>query len=169
MKIEKVVVGTLETNSYIIANNMNEVLVIDPGAEFNKLKEVINNRKVIGILVTHEHFDHIGVLKKMLDYYSLGVNKYENINFTFEVIKTPGHSSDSKTFYFKEFNLMFTGDFLFNGTFGRVDLPGSSKEEMVKSLIKIKKYPEGIKLYPGHGDETLLSYEEIDSYINYFL
>ena len=42
--------------------------------------------------------------------------EYKLGEFKFEVIYTPGHKEDSITFYFKEENMMFTGDFLFYDT-----------------------------------------------------
>ena len=52
---------------------------------------------------------------------------------------------------------MFTGDFIFKGTIGRMDLPGGSEKDMMKSLEKIKNYDKNIKIYPGHGEYTYLS------------
>lgn len=170
MKIETVVVGNLQTNCYIVTNKENEIIIIDPGDEVNKIESVINNRLVKGILITHSHFDHIGALKPLEDKYKIKHNNFIIDNFDFEVIETPGHYYDLKTFYFKEEKIMFTGDFLFKGTCGRVDLQGSSVEDMKNSLIKIKKYPEYITIYPGHGEKSTLKEEKniIDLYINYF-
>ena len=61
MNIETVVVGPLQTNCYIISKN-NKCIVIDPGDEYNKIKSVIGNKEVAGVIVTHYHFDHIGAL-----------------------------------------------------------------------------------------------------------
>lgn len=169
LKVEIVKVGSLETNCYILTNKNNEVLIIDPGDEFNKIKENINGRKVVGMLITHEHFDHIGALEEVKKEYLCNINNFNIKDFNFEVVEVPGHRFDSKAFYFEEENIMFTGDFLFKGTFGRIDLPGGSAIDMLNSLRKIKKYPENIIIYPGHGNKTLLNYKEIDSYINYFL
>ena len=80
-------------------------------------------------------------------------------NFTFNVIFTPGHSKDSVTYYFKDINTMFVGDFIFKNDVGRWDLPGGSEEEMKQSITKIKEYEKDTILYPGHGDETTLDSE----------
>ena len=45
---------------------------------------------------------------------------------------------------------MFTGDFLFYNSIGRMDLPTGSHEDMQKSLEKISNYPLNTKIYPGH-------------------
>lgn len=114
---------------------------------------------VVGILLTHNHFDHTGALSYFEQKYHLKHNeKIEH--FTYETISTPGHSNDSKTFYFKEEKIMFTGDFLFRGTIGRMDLPTGNVEDMKKSLEKIAHYPNDITIYPGHGPSTTLEKEK---------
>ena len=60
MNVKTIKVGFLETNCYII-EECNKCLVIDPGDEADKILKNIKY-KVVGILVTHHHFDHIGAL-----------------------------------------------------------------------------------------------------------
>ena len=158
MKITTLQVGDLATNCYLLEKN-NKVLIIDPGDEFSKIKAEINNKKVVGCLVTHFHFDHIGALEEVLSYYDLDVNKVTDPDFVFETIETPGHTFDSKTFYFKNDQIMFTGDFIFNSSIGRTDLGGSNKD-MLYSLDLIKKYDNDITIYPGHGPATTLGQEK---------
>lgn len=163
MKIDKVVVGELQTNCYIISLN-DECIVIDPGDEYNKIKETIGNKKIIGVIITHHHFDHIGALKYfdkklILDKNNLKEQEYNIDNFNFEVIYTPGHKEDSITIYFKKENIMFTGDFIFKDSIGRVDLNGGNIDDMINSLQKMKKYNKNIIVYPGHGGETILGNE----------
>ena len=61
MNIKRLEVGVLKTNCYILENN-EETLIIDPGDDFEKIKENIN-KKLVGVLITHNHFDHVGALK----------------------------------------------------------------------------------------------------------
>ena len=162
MEIDRVVVGNLQTNCYILSIN-NECLVIDPGDEYEKIKEVIGNKKVIGTIITHHHFDHIGAINYFDNIYDInnlseGTNNIGN--FSFEVIYTPGHTSDSVSYYFYEYRLMFVGDFIFKGTVGRMDMPTGSMIDMRNSLRKIYNYDERIKLFPGHGEETYLRDEK---------
>lgn len=77
MKVEKIEVNILKsghiTNSYVIYNEeTKEALVIDPGDEFEKLKEYIdeNNLNVNYIVITHAHFDHVLALEKLQKYTS---------------------------------------------------------------------------------------------------
>ena len=58
MEVKKVVVGALEENCYILEKD-NTCLVVDPGADYQKIKDVIGDKKVLGVLITHSHFDHI--------------------------------------------------------------------------------------------------------------
>lgn len=160
MQIEKLVVGSLRENCYIVTNKNNDCLVIDPGDEAKKIINAIGNKKVVGILITHFHFDHIGALDELEKLYNVKNNDFNIKEFSFEVIKTPGHRFDCLTFYFKEESVMFTGDFLFKSTYGRVDLEGSNVLDMKKSLEIIKKYPNDINIFPGHGSSTTLNAEK---------
>ena len=167
MKIEKIVVGELEENCYVLTID-NECLVIDPGAEFEKIKENIQNKKVLGVLITHHHFDHVGALKEVLENYDTKLYDFNNLKeqeykigpFTFEVIFNPGHTEDSISFYFKQDKIMFVGDFIFLESIGRCDLEGGSFIKMKESIDKLTSLKENITLYPGHGIKTTLDYEK---------
>ncbi len=167
MKIEKIETGYLEENCYVVWVN-NDCLIIDPGDDFDKIKAMVGNKKVLAVLVTHYHFDHIGALEDVKEYYNVDVidynsNKNQNVGpFSFEIILTPGHKEDAVTYYFKDEKIMFVGDFLFKGTIGRCDLEGGNFDEMMKSLDMIKEYNLNIKLYPGHGENTTLK-EELEN------
>lgn len=167
MKIECIQVGILGTNCYILSKN-DKVLVIDPGDDAKEIKKVIGKREVVGIIVTHYHFDHIGALNEIkqwskatiYDYISLneGMNKIDE--FEFETIFTPGHKEDSISIYFKKEKALFCGDFIFENSIGRFDLEGSNFRDMKKSIKKILTYPMDMKIYPGHGDRTTLNSEK---------
>ena len=168
MKIDRVVVGSLQTNCYILSIG-NNCLVIDPGDEYHKIKQVINNKNVVGVVITHNHFDHVGALNyfdNIYDYHNLkeGINNIEGFNF--EVIYTPGHTDDSIVIYFKEDKVMFVGDFIFKDGVGRTDL-GGNYYDLVRSIKKMFKYDKNITLYPGHGDSTKLGIEM--KYLDRFL
>lgn len=158
MKIKTVVVGDLQTNCYLMEKN-NEVLVIDPGAEAKKIINEVKDKKVVGCLLTHFHFDHVGSLEEICSYYNIKPNEYKGNNFSYEVIETKGHTGDSVTYYFKDDKIMFCGDFIFYHSIGRTDLGGNNKD-MQESLSKISLYDDDIVLYPGHGPTTTLKEEK---------
>src|SRR5574344_1828077 len=141
MVIKTIVVGPLDTNCYLLIKN-NHVLIIDPGDEFNKIDRELTGFIIDGILITHNHFDHIGALKEIKNKYqskSYNITEFEEKEdkigeFTFDVIYTKGHTDDSVTYYFKEDNSMFVGDFIFKGSIGRTDLETGSYDEMKKSI-----------------------------------
>ena len=174
MEIKCVVTGYLDENCYLIIKN-GTCLVVDPGDDYNKIKENIGDNKVLGVLITHSHADHIGALRNFLTKRSIKIFKRSNLeekeytigDFKFKCIYTPGHSKDSITFYFEEEKIMFIGDFIFKESIGRCDLPGGSETEMKQSIIKIKEYDDNITLYPGHYETTTLGYEKQNNqYLN---
>ena len=158
MKVEILKVGYLKENCYIVTKN-DKSIIIDPGDEADRIINHCKGKKIVGVLITHNHFDHVGALKEIENHFKIKENN-NIIGLDFEIIDTPGHTSDSKTFYFKDDKVMFTGDFLFKGTIGRMDLPTGSVEDMKKSLEKIKDYPDDIIVYPGHGESTILGREK---------
>ena len=166
MNIEKLEVGELECNCYLLDIN-GSVLVIDPGSEAEKIILAIGNRKVDGIVVTHYHFDHIGALEGLINKYGVNVYDKSNLiegenkigNYVFDVIFTPGHKEDAITIYFKKEKIMFSGDFIFRDSIGRCDLLGGNIKDMNDSIKKLFNYDKDITLYPGHGDKTTLEYE----------
>ena len=168
MKITIIPVGQLEANCYILEKD-GKILIIDPGDDYSKINQKIQNKEIVKILITHHHPDHIGALNhfdKNLIFENPKEQAYTFGPFSFTVIKTKGHTTDSVTYYFKKGQIMFTGDFLFKGTIGRTDMFGGNMEEMKQSIDKIKKYPNDITIYPGHGPSTNLKYEKET---NYFL
>ena len=95
-----------------------------------------------------------------IDVHTLKDRDIINISdFTIKAISTPGHTKGSMSYEIN--NELFSGDTLFNMSIGRCDFPTGNTSEMNSSLKKIiGLYPNDIKLYPGHGDETTLSFEK---------
>ena len=119
------------------ANNLeddNTVLVSYIGAD--KIKLEADSR------IDDEDLLHIGKIK-------------------FKVLHTPGHTSCSTSLYCPEHKMLFSGDTIFRGTWGRTDLPTSSFEEVIKSITeKIMVLPEDTIVYPGHGKSTIIKEEK---------
>ena len=160
MIIKTIKTGYLEENCYILIIN-NDCLIIDPGSDYNKINDVVKNYNILGTLITHYHFDHIGCLKyynsNIYDY-KLDEGNYKIKDFDFDIIYTKGHTDDSICFYFKKDKILFTGDFLFKKSIGRTDLGGNDLD-MINSIKKIKTFDENIIIYPGHGDSSTLKNE----------
>ena len=82
-------------------------------------------------------------------------------NVEFKVIHTPGHTIGSTSLYCEKEKLLFTGDTLFRGAWGRTDIPTSSLEEIIDSITKkIMTLPDDTIVYPGHGKSTIVKEEK---------
>ena len=91
-------------------------------------------------------------------------------SLSFAVIETPGHTPGSVTFLCaqagSEDRALFTGDTLFRDSCGRTDFPGSSTDDMLRSLKRLAELPGDYEVYPGHMDSTTLDRERR---VNYFI
>ncbi|MFZ7132016.1 MAG: MBL fold metallo-hydrolase [Eubacteriales bacterium] len=76
---------------------------------------------------------------------------------TIQVLYTPGHTKGSCCFIVKDF--LFSGDTLFKGSVGRTDLPTGNHHTLMQSLKKICILDPQLKVFPGHGEETVLEEE----------
>lgn len=194
-------IDNIVTNCYIIKDEeTNEVMVIDPGGESNKIIDMINilegNLKYI--YLTHCHGDHIGAVEELRNKKSGKVlihsDDYEGLknpeinltgfmselpisieadarvndgdllhvgNIEFRVIHTPGHTKGGSSLYSEKEQMLFSGDTLFKGMWGRTDLPTSSFEDIMKSINdKLLVLPDDTVVYPGHGIITKIIEEE---------
>lgn len=77
----------------------------------------------------------------------------------FRVIHTPGHTPGSICLLFESEKVLLTGDTLFQGTYGRYDLPGGDVEALYRSLRLLAKLNADYLVYPGHGPPTTIGAE----------
>lgn len=75
------------------------------------------------------------------------------------VLHTPGHTEGSVCLYEPDGGLLFSGDTLFAGGWGRVDLPGGDPAAMVASLGRLLELEDRVAVFPGHGSETTIGRE----------
>ena len=76
-----------------------------------------------------------------------------------EVLHTPGHTEGSVCLLERAERTLLSGDTLFAGGWGRVDLPGGSVDEMVESLARLATLEPGLAVLPGHGPTTTIGRE----------
>jgi hydroxyacylglutathione hydrolase len=77
-----------------------------------------------------------------------------------DVIFTPGHSPGHVTYAISDHHALFSGDVLFQGSVGRVDLPGGDWPTLLASIESLlSTYPEETTVYPGHMGITTLGRE----------
>lgn len=75
------------------------------------------------------------------------------------VLHTPGHTEGSVCLLGRDDGLLFSGDTLFAGGWGRVDLPGGDPEAMVASLARLTELEDAVQVFPGHGEVTTIGRE----------
>jgi glyoxylase-like metal-dependent hydrolase (beta-lactamase superfamily II) len=76
-----------------------------------------------------------------------------------EVLHTPGHTEGSVCLLDNDNGRLYSGDTLFAGSFGRVDLPGGSPEAMLESLDRLRRLDDPLVVLPGHGPSTTIGRE----------
>ena len=169
MKVHQFEVGNMENFTYVLEDEeTGEAVILDPSWNLGEIQKEIVRRdlKIKYIINTHHHFDHtLGneamakeTKAKILQHESSTLKhdisladgqkiKFGNSELT--VFHTPGHSKDSICLVGD--GKVFSGDTLFVGNCGRVDLPGGSAVELYHSLFDILgKMDENLVLYPGH-------------------
>ena len=169
MKVDQIEVGHMQNFTYVVEDeDSGEAIIIDPSWDLQNIEQVIkrNDLKIKYIVNTHHHFDHtLGnetmakstggkiVQHKASDLkHDEIVNDGDKIQFgnsELLVVHTPGHSKDSICLIGD--GKIFSGDTLFVGNCGRVDLPGGSSKELYHSLFDILyNLDENLVLYSGH-------------------
>lgn len=78
-----------------------------------------------------------------------------------DVILTPGHTRGGCCYYVRDGDdaILFSGDTLFARSIGRTDLPGGDEATLLESIAKLAKFPDSLKVYPGHGPDTTIGEE----------
>ena len=75
------------------------------------------------------------------------------------VLHTPGHTEGSVCLLAADDGMLFSGDTLFPGGWGRVDFPGGSPEQMVESIGRLSGLEDRLRVLPGHGPATTIGRE----------
>jgi glyoxylase-like metal-dependent hydrolase (beta-lactamase superfamily II) len=159
----------MQNFSYIVEDDeTNNAIIIDPSWDLIELESIIkkNDLKVKYIVNTHHHFDHTLGNEAMVEStkapiiqhelselkYDISVKDGDFIDFgnsKLKVLHTPGHSKDSICLIGD--GKLFSGDTLFVGNCGRIDLPGGSAKELYHSLFDVLySLEDDLIMYPGH-------------------
>ena len=171
----------------IVEAETKKAAIVDPAWEIEKILDITkrNNLNIIYIINTHSHSDHISgneeIIKqtnaKLISYYKsprkpdIPVSENDEITLgktKMKFIHTPGHCPDSICIIVD--NKILTGDTLFVGNCGRIDLPGGNIDELYTSLFtKIYKLDDKLEVYPGHdyGEKpfSTIEYEKKHNYV----
>ncbi len=177
MTIEKVVVGALDTNCYILRSD-NIGVIVDPGDEPERILNELRDVDVQIILATHRHHDHISALREVkealgkeagihhldwVDGFDEKLQDKQVIVFgdeKLEVIHTPGHTPGS--ICLRVGGVLFSGDTLFPGGPGNTSYAGGDEEAIMRSIReRLMTLPDETPVYPGHGAATTIGKERV--------
>jgi len=90
-------------------------------------------------------------------------------DITLKVLFGPGHAPGHVAFYSEANNFIVSGDILFKGSFGRVDLPGGDIETLKHTIHSVMfQLPEQTTVHSGHGPSTTIGVEKKTNYILQF-
>ena len=195
MKMKRIVLDFLSVNCYLLCNEQNgEALLVDPGSSVAKITAAVEAEKVkvVGILLTHAHVDHVSAVADVAakynapvwihpDDYGIYFSKDNALppymmapanlpqpvkdcptaGMDFQILHTPGHTPGGVCFYFPAEKVVFTGDTLFCGTYGRTDFPGGSERDIFASIRDVLfKLPGETRVFPGHEQSTTIAKEQ---------
>jgi len=160
--------------------------VIDPGEEGGSIIAFLDQHKLFPayIILTHGHFDHIGAVSTLAKEYRSRSGAEKNVKIaihaadaeylgfdtdmllqegdtigSFTVLHLPGHTPGSIALWDEKNGVMFTGDTLFCGGYGRTDLPGGNSRQLHASLMRLFDMKGDIQVYPGHDGITTIERE----------
>ncbi len=169
MFFDQRLIGSMANFGYVIGDPSTKVAaVFDPSFDARVLQKVAseNGYSIDLIFNTHHHTDHVFDNERLSDETGakIAAHRLSNVRkdiiledgqivklgeLTVRVVHTPGHSPDSCCYLVA--GHVFTGDCLFVGDCGRVDLPGSSVEQMYDSLFnRVRKMDDDLIVCPGH-------------------
>ena len=187
LKIHTLTLGMYQTNTYIIHDEASRTCcVIDPGYQADTILDEVEalGLTVEAVLLTHGHFDHVGAVKDIAaetdcrvflcaedlslppmftagklyytDTYAEG-SVLQLAGLSIHVLHTPGHTPGSVCLLIDRY--LFSGDTLFDGSFGRTDI-GGSWAQIRDSLNRLAAIEADLVVFPGHGESTTLAAEK---------
>lgn len=172
INIDAISLGPMANCTYLLTQEA-DALLIDPAWEPDYLIRLLEERNLnlCGVLFTHGHFDHVKFADKLLRHFGLkayleekdvplaglpedvlhpysGDQTLKIGPFDVRILATPGHTAGGVCIQVGD--ALFTGDTLFPGACGRVDLPSSDPRQMRESLRRLAALPENTRFFAGH-------------------
>ncbi len=175
----------VDNNVWVVGDAV-ECVVLDAPHDAGAIVELVAGRKVLAILLTHAHDDHIDAVRALADEVGAPVHLHPEDRVlwdrvhadtgpdadladgqtfsvggsTLTVLHTPGHSPGSCCFHLPEQGVVFTGDTLFSGGPGATGRSYSSFDTIVESITdKLLTLPPETVVHTGHGDSTTIGAE----------
>ena len=205
MKLYKFTFNPFSENTYLVAADSGQCLIVDPGMMDESEDAVLfdfisaNNLIPTHVLNTHCHLDHILGNASACTRFNIEFSAHKNElvmldrapsasmmwgvpyrlspqphkflaegdriaigDNELEVLFTPGHAPGHVVFVSHSEKWVIGGDVLFEGSVGRVDLPGCNAKDLENSILqKLYTLPDEYTVFPGHGEETTIGREKV--------
>ena len=175
----------VDNNVWIIGDD-REVIVVDAPHDVDAILEAVGGRRVLAIVCTHAHDDHVRFAPELADRTGAPIwlhpadepvwrlthpdrrwdhDLVDGQEFavgpaTLQVLHTPGHAPGAVCLYSPTLGCVFTGDTLFNGGPGATGRSFSSRpliEESIRARLFV--LPDDTVVHTGHGDDTTIGAE----------
>ena len=174
------------TNNIWIVGDDREVIVFDAAHDHQPIVDAINGRRVVGIVLTHGHNDHINVAVPLRDAVDAPILLHDADRMLWDVVwpgespdraldpgstltvggheitvlHTPGHSPGCCSFHDSGADTVFSGDTLFCGGPGATGRSYSDEPTIVRSIRDtLLALPDHTIVHTGHGDSTTIGAE----------
>ena len=175
----------VDNNVWIVGDD-REVIVIDAPHDVDAILDAVDGRRVLAIVCTHAHDDHVRVAPELADATGAPIwlhpadepvwrlthpdrrwdqdlvdgQEFAVGPVTLQVLHTPGHAPGAVCLYSPTLGCVFTGDTLFNGGPGATGRSFSSRplfEESIRARLFV--LPDDTVVHTGHGDDTTIGAE----------
>ena len=176
----------VDNNVWLVGDD-EEVLIVDAAHDAATILAAVGGRRVVGIVCTHSHNDHVNAVQALLPsidgpvyLHPADTMLWEVVNADVpfspladgdriaiagteaEVIHTPGHSPGGVCVYLPELGVLLSGDTLFHGGPGATGRSFSDFPTILGSIReRLLTLPGGTRVLTGHGNETTIGQESV--------
>ncbi len=175
----------VDNNVWVVGND-DECLVIDAPHDVKGILDVVDGRRVLAIVCTHAHDDHVRVAPDLAEAVDAPILLHPDdapvwqlthpelepdgplsdgkrivvADIALTVLHTPGHAPGAVCLYSEELGAVFTGDTLFSGGPGATGRSFSDRDVLEASIrAKLFALPDATVVHTGHGDSTTIGAE----------
>jgi glyoxylase-like metal-dependent hydrolase (beta-lactamase superfamily II) len=182
----------VDNNVWVVGDD-DECVIVDAAHDHKPILDAVAGRRVVAILLTHAHDDHIGAVEELKD--ATGAPAYLHpddrmlwdrvltvapdnkltdgdriplADTHVQVLHTPGHAPGASCFYVPELGVVFTGDTLFEGGPGATGRSFSDFPTIIESIrSRLLVLPPETVVHTGHGNDTTIGDEapQLDAWL----